>query len=45
MSTGVISSLGERLDAGDETLHGMIKTDAPIESSWSAARWSMPPAP
>jgi S1-C subfamily serine protease len=35
VSTGVISSLGERLDAGDESLHGMIKTDAPIESSWS----------
>jgi len=35
VSTGVISSLGERLDVGDETLHGMIKTDAPIEASWS----------
>ncbi|MFL6207074.1 MAG: S1C family serine protease [Acidimicrobiales bacterium] len=35
VSTGVISSLGERLDAGDESLHGMIKTDAPIESAWS----------
>ena len=35
VSTGVISSLGERLDVGDESLHGMIKTDAPIESWWS----------
>jgi len=35
VSTGVISSLGQRLDAGDESLHGMIKTDAPIEASWS----------
>ena len=35
VSTGVISSLRERLDAGDESLHGLIKTDAPIEPSWS----------
>jgi S1-C subfamily serine protease len=35
VSTGVISSLGERLDAGSDSLHGMIKTDAPIEPSWS----------
>ena len=35
VSTGVISSVRERLDAGDETLHGLIKTDAPIEPSWS----------
>ena len=35
VSTGVISSTRERLDAGDETLHGLIKTDAPIEPSWS----------
>jgi S1-C subfamily serine protease len=35
VSTGVISSLRERLDAGDESLHGLIKTDAPIEASWS----------
>ena len=35
VSTGVITSSGERLDVGDESLHGMIKTNAPIESSWS----------
>ena len=35
VSTGVISSLRVRLDAGDESLHGLIKTDAPTEPSWS----------
>jgi S1-C subfamily serine protease len=35
VSTGVISSLRARLDVGDESLHGVIKTDAPVEPSWS----------
>ena len=32
VSTGVISAVGRRLDAGDESLHGLIQTDAPIEA-------------
>jgi len=35
VSTGVISAVGKRLDADDETLHGLIQTDAPIEATWS----------
>ena len=35
VSTGVISAVGQRLEAGDETLHGLIQTDAPIEATWS----------
>jgi len=35
VSTGVISAVGKRLDAGEETLHGLIQTDAPIEAGWS----------
>jgi len=35
VSTGVVSAVGQRLDAGDESLHGLIQTDAPIEPAWS----------
>jgi S1-C subfamily serine protease len=35
VSTGVISALGRRLDVDGESLHGLIQTDAPIESAWS----------
>ena len=36
VSTGVDQrAAAQRLDAGDETLHGLIQTDAPIEPAWS----------
>ena len=35
VSTGVISAMGQRLDAGAESLHGLIQTDAPIEADWA----------
>jgi serine protease Do len=35
VSTGAVSALGQRLDVAGESLHGLIKTDAPIESGWS----------
>jgi len=35
VATGVVSALDRRLDAAGESMHGMIQTDAPIESGWS----------
>jgi S1-C subfamily serine protease len=35
VSTGVVSALGQRLDAGGQSLHGLIQTDAPIQAGWS----------
>jgi S1-C subfamily serine protease len=35
VATGVISAMGRRLDAGAESLHGLIQTDAPIEAEWA----------
>jgi putative serine protease PepD len=35
VTTGVVSAVEHRLDAGGESLHGLIQTDAPIESAWS----------
>jgi serine protease Do len=35
VSTGVVSAVGQRLDVGDQSLHGLIQTDAPIQAGWS----------
>ena len=35
VSTGVVSAVGQRLDAEGESLHGLIQTDAPIEADWA----------
>jgi len=35
VTTGVVSAIERRLDAGGEVLHGLIQTDAPIEPGWS----------
>lgn len=35
VSTGVVSAVGQRLDVGGESLHGLIQTDAPIQVGWS----------
>jgi S1-C subfamily serine protease len=35
VTTGVVSAIDHRLDVGGESLHGLIETDAPIESAWS----------
>ncbi len=35
VTTGVVSAVEHRLDVNGESLHGLIETDAPIESAWS----------
>lgn len=35
VTTGVVSALDRRLDVDGQSLHGLIQTDAPIESAWS----------
>jgi S1-C subfamily serine protease len=35
VTTGVVSAVAHRLDAGGRSLHGLIQTDAPIEPAWS----------
>jgi S1-C subfamily serine protease len=35
VTTGVVSAVEHRLDAGGRSLHGLIQTDAPIEPAWS----------
>ncbi len=35
VSTGVVSAVGQRLDAAGESLHGLIQTDAPIQAGWA----------
>ena len=35
MHTGVVSALQRRLDVDGRSLHGLIQTDAPIQSGWS----------
>ncbi len=35
VSTGVVSAMGQRLDIDGRSLHGLIQTDAPIQSGWS----------
>jgi S1-C subfamily serine protease len=35
VTTGVVSAVEHRLDADGASLHGLIQTDAPIETAWS----------
>lgn len=35
LNTGVVSALERRLDVAGTSLHGLIQTDSPIETSWS----------